>query len=184
MAHNTTGGVPKEVLAEREAQVWALRRQGYTHERIAAELGLERSTVSKMLTRLTKRANTHLEEEIVEVKLAQIGQLQYIADEALQAWHKSKEAQKSVAKRTLNRPNRFGRGQPEEEMTIQTEDQDGNPRYLEAARGAMGDLRKLLGLDAPARSEITGKGGGPVQLDVTKLTDEELLAVIESPGGG
>lgn len=42
--------------------------------------------------------------------------------------------------------------------------------------GAVNQLRDMYGFKAPRRTELTGRGGGPVQtLDVTKYTDEELI---------
>ena len=41
---------------------------------------------------------------------------------------------------------------------------------------AIGQIRDMFGLRAPRRTELTGKGGGPVQsLDVTKLTHDQLV---------
>lgn len=174
MAHRTTGGVPREVLQEREAQAWNLRQKLYTHQRIADELGVERSTVTKTLLRLSARANKQLVDLVTEQKLAQLEQLSYMADEAMQAWHRSKEAQRSVGKRTVTQPASGLRkaGAPHEEMTVQTEDQDGNARYLDAARAALGDIRKLLSLETQ-RTEISGPEGGPVRVATETLTEDE-----------
>ena len=38
--------------------------------------------------------------------------------------------------------------------------------------------KALLGLDAPRRTEHTGKGGGPIQTEEVSLTDEERAARI------
>lgn len=38
---------------------------------------------------------------------------------------------------------------------------------------------KYLGLDAAIRAELSGPGGGPVQIDLTGLSDEQLAAVHE-----
>lgn len=41
---------------------------------------------------------------------------------------------------------------------------------------AAGQIRDMLGLRAPRRTELTGRGGGPVQtMDVSKLTHEQLI---------
>lgn len=36
------------------------------------------------------------------------------------------------------------------------------------------ELRQLHGLDAPTRTEHTGKDGGPIVFDLSRLTDEQL----------
>ncbi len=158
----SAGGIPKEVLAEREVQVWTLRQKFYTHQRIADELGLERSTVTKMLQRVTKRALNSLADDIREKKVAQLEQLEYIADEAIQGWHRSREAQKNVSRRTTEKAGRLTGGKREETL-IQTSDMDGDPRYLETAMKALADIRKIAGIDAPKAVELSGKDGGPVE---------------------
>jgi hypothetical protein len=54
-------------------------------------------------------------------------------------------------------------------------------RQEKQARLVLADIRKLLGLDAPTRSEVTGAEGGPIEVaqkpDLTKLNDEELDAL-------
>lgn len=154
--------VPKEVVAERERVAWDLRQQLWTHQRIADKLGVDRSTVTKMLGRLSAKANKRLAELVTDTKLAQVEQLAYIADEAIQAWHRSKDPQKQVGKRTVTPGGILGKGKAAEEMSISTVDQDGNAKYLDTARAALEDMRKLLGLDAPIRAEHVGEGGGPI----------------------
>ena len=175
----SAGGIPKEVLAEREVQVWTLRQKFYTHQRIADELGLERSTVTKILQRVTKRALNGLSEDIREKKIAQLEQLEYIADEAIQGWHRSREAQKNVSRRTTEKAGRLTGGKREETL-IQTSDMDGDPRYLETAMKALADIRKIAGIDAPKAVELSGKDGGPVEHEHKGQThgDVEHLAAV------
>ena len=163
----STSGIPKEILAEREVQAWTLRQKFYTHQRIADELGLERSTVTKILQRVTKRALTGLSEDIREKKAAQLEQLEYIADEAIQGWHRSKEATKNVSRRTSEKAGRFVSGGKNEETLIQTSDMDGDPRYLETAMKALAEIRKIAGMDAPKAVELSGHDGGPVLIQMT-----------------
>lgn len=173
----STSGIPREVLAQREAQAWTLRQKFYTHQRIADEMGLERSTVTKILQRVTKRTLTKLGDDILEKTAAQVEQLEYVADEAMQAWHRSKEAQKNVAKRTVSRPGRFRAADKSEDILVQTSDNDGDPRYLDAAMRALGEVRKLTGMNAPQRTEVSGPNGGPIQTEETdNLTDDQRRA--------
>jgi predicted transcriptional regulator len=158
MARHTSGGVPKEILAEREVQVWTLRQKGYTHQRIADEIGLERSTVTKMVHRITGRVVNKLDEVVKEQIVIQVEQLSFIVDEMFQAWQRSKEAQKSVSKKTIAGGGRFNKAKGEE-LTVETEDQDGNERYSAEARAAMADIRKILGIDAATKIEQSGNVG-------------------------
>jgi len=55
----------------------------------------------------------------------------------------------------------------------------GDPRYLQGVQWCIDRRIKLMGLDSPIKSEVTGKGGGPIETktltpDFSTLTDEEL----------
>lgn len=172
----TTGGIPKEVLLERERRAWDLRQQGLTHERIAAELNLDRSTITKMLGRLSVRASKNMMEMVIEEKIGQIARLNHIVDEAMQAWERSKETAKTVRRQQAD-----AAAQEEGDVegsarkkkvttTTLVQDQDGDPRYLDVAIKAMNEIRKILGLDAPAKN---------LNVDLSTLTDEQLDRLVK-----
>src|SRR3972149_847519 len=148
--HAREGGVPRETLREREARVWDLSSKMWTQERIAQELNLERSTISKMLKRLNERALKTVTDEVLAEKAQQVRQLKAVADEAMQAWERSKDSRKGVVKKS-SAGTSFRKGGDEVTTTVQ--DQDGDPRYLETAMKALADIRKILGLDSPEKYE-------------------------------
>ena len=150
-----TGGIPKEVTIERERRAWELRQKFYTHERIALDLGVERSTITKMLQRVSAKVNAKLYEEVGEEKRAQIEQLHFVADEAAQAWQRSKAARRDVTKKT-GAAGTFRKAA--EETTVHSADQDGDPRYLTTALGALSDIRKILGFEARQAVDVTSGG--------------------------
>lgn len=53
---------------------------------------------------------------------------------------------------------------------------DGDPKAAIAAVRVIERQCKLQGLDAPEKHEHTGKDGGPIAIDVSTLTDEQLRA--------
>lgn len=143
----------------REVEAWDLSSQGWTHKRIAEKLQVDRSTVTKILQRVsTKAAQNMLDEAIIE-KMRQVELLRFVIDESLQAWERSKEAAKVATKKTSDKG---------EEITQQAKEQDGDPRYLSEARAAMADIRKILGLDHPLKL---------LQLDFGSLTDAQVDAI-------
>lgn len=173
---STTGGVPRAVLRAREERAWELCLKLYTHERIANDLGVDRSTVSKILKRLSTRAIDKLDERIREEKVLQIEQLHHIADEAMLAWEASKGAKKSVSRRTHN----SGRPLPPnlkapEEMTVTSQDQDGDPRFLITAMKALQDIRAICGFGAGTVEDREGPASGPVNLEVVMYMPEAPL---------
>lgn len=183
--------LPREIVLERERRAWELRQRGWTHERIAQEIGVERSAVTKALGRMSKRTLARLGDEIMRAKAEQLAQLEFIADEALQAWERSKEASKAVVRR---QGGEQGRVEGPAMITTSMKDADGDPRYLEQARAAMKDIRAVLGFDVQ-RTELRGakdaplvvKNGGkddsPDQLaEVLRILAEAGL--VESVAGG
>ena len=75
-----------------ESQVWNLRVQGYYQQRIAEQLGLDESTVSRLLKSVRARLVAEFTREALELRLEQTEQLLFIASEAMQAWKASKPA--------------------------------------------------------------------------------------------
>lgn len=168
----------REVVLQREVNVWELRQKGWSQVRIAAHLELDQSTVSKILKRVSERALSELGDEVVNTKLTQVRVLEHIADEALQAWEASKQNNRIVTQKVV-RPGEGAKGldgQPPQpsptEVTQRVEDKDGDPRYLETAMKALADVRKILGADAPVGThmDLTLHRGS----DVRDLTDEQL----------
>lgn len=54
----------------------------------------------------------------------------------------------------------------------------GNPAYIAEIRNQLAERRKLLGLYAATRTEITGKDGTPL-IPPSQMSDEEIAAEIE-----
>jgi DNA-binding transcriptional MocR family regulator len=147
------GRTPREVALEREQRAWKMRQQLYTHERIAVELGVDRSTVTKMLARVGKRYLNSIQDEVAALKAEQFSQLSHIADEAMQAWRASKQPKKEARKVSRKQTKRG-----DEEATVaQTKEQNGDWHHLEMARSALADIRKMFGIDQAGQVGGDGK---------------------------
>ena len=155
-----------EQKKDREQQVWDLRTKGWTHARIADQIGAERSTVTKMLQRLSLRASKSLMAEVVEEKYAQIGTLRHVVEEALDGWERSKETAKVMTTRTA--PKAPAGEAKSSDAIVRVSDQDGDTRYLAEARGALADIRKIMGLDSPAKL---------ININFESLDDEQLARI-------
>jgi len=135
---------------ELEQRIWELAAQGWTQERIGAEIGYTQQGVSRILIKLTKRALKTLDDDIAARKITQVRVLDTIIDKSLSEWERSRNTKtKTVTKVSA------GRGRGKDETTEETEVLLGDTRYLDEARAAMGDQRKILGMDAPIQAEIT-----------------------------
>ena len=61
--------------------------------------------------------------------------------------------------------------------------QGGDVQALAGCMKIMERRARMLGLDAPARTELTGKNGGPIETKTERdLTDEELAAELARHG--
>lgn len=82
----------------------------------------------------------------------------------------------------INREKQIGLALRRYEQAVKMAISKDSPKQLVVAQRALCDL---LGLNAPARHEVTGKDGDPIEikkkLDLSQFTDEEL-ALIESVG--
>lgn len=128
----------REIAAERAVRAWNLRQQGWTQRRIAAALGVDQGTVSRLLAKVYKRALARLDKRAAQERAVQVEQLNHIADEALQAWERSKRPKK----RSSQRDGGNGR-----QTTLEAEDRDGDPSFLAAAMSALAQVRELLALN-------------------------------------
>jgi hypothetical protein len=161
------GFLTKEERRQRERAIWDLRVKCYTVPMIAKALNIHTSVVHQVLKQLNRKALYSLTPVVLHKKAEQVGQLEYIACEAMEAWERSKQASKGVQKRVeqlgtgtagMTGGNRLsGSGRlTRETVTTRVEDQDGDPRYLQTAMSALAEIRKVLGLE---QMPLVGDGG-------------------------
>lgn len=135
-----------------DASCWRLYAgKGMTTRQIAEALGIAPSTVSRALRRAEKRALESLNATISAHKVKAMERLEMLYQMALAAWDDS------CAERTRRRSKRrtaAGEAGAVDETEIVTESKRGNPRFMTEARAAVADMRKLMGLDAPARISV------------------------------
>ncbi len=144
-----------EVTKQREVRAWELRQKGWTQERIAAELGVDQATVSRALKRTRKQVQKALEDRAEQEALIQLAQLDHVQAEAMEQWERSKQdAEEHKVADTKDGPME----------TVTRTGQTGDPRLLQRAMEAMQARRKILGIDAPEKHELTGKDGGGIEI--------------------
>src|SRR4051794_27429024 len=108
--------VPRQVTAEREARAWELRQRFRTERQIAAELGVDQSTVHKMLDRVERRLAEQLKEQALPLKAEQTAQLREVAAEAFAAWERSKLD--AELERTVTEEVELVAGEEEDRVTV------------------------------------------------------------------
>jgi predicted transcriptional regulator len=174
----------------RESRAWELTRRGYTQERVAATLGVTQQAVSKILRRAEGRFLDEFRERVAAEKARQTAVLEWVVEEALDAWQQSKRPA-TITEVSILPP--AGRRKKGGERTRKTEKgQSGNPAHLAEARAALREIRAIWGLDAPARTEAPANDDTPERKPVfgyvivppgtklDELSDEERKDVIRN----
>ncbi len=191
----------KKAKSEREAKltlVAVLYKKGYSYQKIGEEIMLQLN-LSRPPPKSSIHSYVHFllqewrEARIVDMDLAVQLELERIDDairELWHAWEKSKEDQKLTYRKNKGAPvmssqsddsNRSFRSSFVEQGE-RTEICFGDPRFLAEIRMQLVERRKLLGLYAPDKSELTGKNGKPLlpasAVDTSTLTEEERAALL------
>jgi hypothetical protein len=117
---------------------------------------MSQPTVSKLLARADERALADLSSRVERQKVRQSQRLERVFAESMRAWERSKEDTTKRRQRQTARDGGTNAGAGNQSVAeVVVETKHGDPRYLETARKAMGDLRSIWGLDAPQQVDIS-----------------------------
>jgi hypothetical protein len=164
--------VPAKTTRAREARAWELKSRGYTDARIAAELGVSRSTVTKALGRVERRELGRLSDQFEAQKVLVLARLEAILRAAWEGWDLSKRPERTV--RVRHGP----RGRTAERVW---RSRCGDPRCLNLVRRVLRDIRELLGLDAPR--QVILREPAPTPRFVTVVARPATPAPAPAPEG-
>jgi len=174
-----TGG-RKRTRIQREydlQEIGTLYLKGFVQAAIATHINKNRDyevsqqTVSNDLKTLQKRWLDSSLTDYNEAKAQELAKIDNLERLAWQDYEASKDP--IVRRKTAKKID----GQITEATQEVGGQGEGNTRFLEIVKWCIDRRIKLLGLDAPGRQEVTGKGGGPVELasiDLSTLSDEQL----------
>jgi hypothetical protein len=160
--------VAARIPPETVARALELQRKFLTQEQIASELGVHRKTVERALRSHNTRVLKRLEKHSAAERAKQVAQLEQIACEAFGAWLHSKTP-KVVDKSTGNDD---GNGAVETTTSREVSSHHCDSSLLNQARGALADIRKILGLEAPEKLNVGMRG----------LDDAEWAAIADAYG--
>ena len=163
-------------------------------QRIAAELGVDQSTVSRGLARVHRRSLEDLDGTVRLRLITLVEQLDHVLDESLQAFERSKQPRKVASRTVADNPASFEEDpwNPDDApggtkkkipptlttSTTQVEERDGNPAFINAFYAGTDRLRKLLNLDELTKPKAGADGAG----DTPSVRDAlaEALAVADA----
>jgi len=174
---------PKRTKAQREAdlvliQDWYVR--GDSQRTIAERLGdlrayrVSHQTICNDIEAILERWRQATVQNIDELKAQELAKINTIEREAWRAWERSiGKSERTLAEKRTG--DNFG-----ERSQIIRETLIGDPRFLEKIQWCINKRCEILGLNAPAKLEHTGKDGRPIEMearavhDLSKLSDDEI----------
>jgi predicted DNA-binding protein (UPF0251 family) len=155
----------RQLARVREAEIWRLCvEEGLSSREAASRLGMSHTGVSKALRRIEARAILAVDSLAKGEKVRQLDRLRFVYAEAVAAWKKSKGDRSTRRSRQTDTA-----GGTMKLAEVRTEEQRGDPRFLDVARGAMADVRRLLGLE-----RVTVEHTHQTDRPAADLTDAEL----------
>jgi len=149
-------------IAQRRVNVAKYFSQGMNQFEIADLVGVERSTVSLDLKALEKQWIEAAVDEIAAYKAQEIIKINNMEREAYEAWEKSKNEKETKSKKQSDLTSL-----KKTELSIKTESNFGDDKYLKLVQWCIEKRCKLLGLDAPEKHELTGKDGNDLNINIT-----------------
>jgi predicted DNA-binding protein (UPF0251 family) len=136
----------KQIQLHRESEAWRLTLCGWNQTQIGKKLGITQQAVSLILDRVQKREAAALAKNFHEGKAKQFAQLGHYANEAIKAWHKSKQPGNRV------RQSDSGGGGDGTTVT-EAFNREGNVAYLHTGMKAMAQQAEIAGYNVEAASQ-------------------------------
>ena len=171
--------------------VSSLYKRGYSIRKIQSEVmkRLELTTYSTATvkrdidTLLAEWRASRLEDMDMALQL-ELERIDETVTELWEQWEKSKTDYSKTSRKQKGSPVKDGTTGASTIRTYQTEKTEteifrlGDPSYIAEIRQQLAERRKLLGLYASTRTEITGKDGKDL-IPTAEMTREEIMAEIE-----
>ncbi len=188
MARGRKGRRPDQIRRDR-AETARLYLQGWTQAEIAVKLGLSRPQISYDMEAVRREWVQSAVMDFNAKKAEELAKIDRLEREYWDAWQASlKTLETTTTEQTTDGAGESGRVK----AALRKAEQTGDPRYLAGVERCIEARCKLLGLNAPQKTQLTGPGGGPVNMDINVrgLSHEQLLAIIaeggtsEAPPGG
>ncbi len=168
------GHEPRPRIRMRELRAIELATLGRSQPAIAADLGVSQAAVSKILKRVELRLLRELADTVERQKARHTLRLEHLFAEAMQAWAQSK-TDTTRRRQRKTQGGQAGTGATVSEIVV--ENHHGDPRYLEQARKALADHRKVWGLDAPQQVDVRA-----TRNPYDGMTEEALLEELARQG--
>ncbi len=185
--------MPKKSLSKRRRErIWEMYCKESLHSpsAIAARLEKEalgtitRQAVFKVLESIRAELHEDCKDAAKREATHQLNALSIQASEAMRAWEESKKAQRTVKAKA---DTSAGLASDAEVDDITIRDACGDPRFLEQARRALADRRKILGIEAATRVKVdatveVSEGQASIRDFLLKVASPEEVAFLDAMG--
>lgn len=141
-------------IARDKRRIAELYLHGWLQVDIAEEVGVNQSTISRDLKSLHKEWLQSALVDIDEAKAKELAEVDNLEREYWRAWERSQLDKEIEIQETVTGGKE---GSREREQT-RLEGQAGDPRFLNGVEWCVERRCKLLGLDAPTRTDVTSGG--------------------------
>ena len=139
-------------------RVAALYLQGRYQVDIAAELGIDQSTVSRDLKAIRKEWRASSVRDFDEARAQELAKIDELEREAWAAWERSKAETRTVTRRRRQVPAGDGTAGELSEQSLKTEQRHGDISYWNAVLKCVERRCALLGLDEPQKLDVKSRG--------------------------
>ena len=145
-------------LARDRRLIADLYLQGWLQADIAGEIGISPATVSRDIKALQKDWLASALIDFDKAKAGELAKVDRLEREYWQAWARSCEDAETVTEKA--RASKGSERPDSVEKTKQAKGQAGDPRFLSGIQWCIEQRCKILGVEAPKKTELTGKDGG------------------------
>jgi hypothetical protein len=164
------GRTPDQIRSDR-AEIARLYLQRWTQAEIGQHLGLSRQQVGYDLAAIREE---WLQSSLVNFgarKAEELARIDRLEREFWGAWEASKKEKETTTSEQVNKG-----GDEQIKAAIRKEERTGDPRYLAGVERCIERRCKILGMDAPIETRLTGQDGGPIRfsLEEAVAADREL----------
>ena len=169
----------KSQIARDRRKIANLYLQGRIQADIGEELDINQSTVSRDLQALQEEWKNSSLIDIDEAKAKELAKVDRLEREYWDAWERS-----CLDEETTRLEGTLAAGEEKGKTTKQVvtrKGQAGDPRFLTGIQWCIERRCKILGIDAPAKQEHGGLGGGPIQVAIEDMneTRKRLLESVQ-----
>ena len=162
---------------QHRAEIVRLLGEDRRQSEIAQELGISPQLVSKELKAIQDDWRFSTTGDFIDQKAREVARLNHMEGQLWEAWHKSTKGKKR--NQQWAQPGEAAHAESDAEstvvrMSVTTENQPGNPRFMAAILKIVDQRCKLLDLYKPVKPWMKPVGGpDPSSPDVTKMTVKE-----------